>query len=202
MTDLDHLAELAADILHGINPTATTALGDDPAAALRPVVQAVLHDEAAQRWADQQLAETKLRSADFRNGIAMDIEPARESVARWVGAARAMLGEAPNYTETPIEMHVKVAESPERFAFVLQRVAPGALTPHQARQRAETALAEVLGIVAAWCVEANDIGGVDAGDLAWRLKEAGHQLPDTDEADTETPAAAPARQLDEGTETS
>jgi hypothetical protein len=65
----------------------------------------------------------------------MEIEPAREMVAQWVGAARAMLGDAPNYSETPIEMEVKVAESPERFAFVLQRV--GKLTPHQARQQAE-----------------------------------------------------------------
>ncbi|MFC8124679.1 hypothetical protein [Streptomyces sp. NPDC057302] len=94
-------------------------------------------DEARERWIQKQLDETGLRAADFRNGMAMEIEPAREIVAHWVGAARAMLGDAPNYTETPIEMEVKVGESPERFAFVLQRVAPGALTPHQARQRAE-----------------------------------------------------------------
>ncbi|WP_149563198.1 hypothetical protein [Streptomyces cacaoi] len=94
-------------------------------------------EEARERWIQQQLAETGLRAADFRNGMTMEIEPARELVAHWVGAARAMLGDAPNYTETPIEMHVKVSESPERFAFVLQRVAPNALTPHQARQDAE-----------------------------------------------------------------
>jgi hypothetical protein len=95
-------------------------------------------DEAArERWIETQLAETRLRSADFRSGMSMEIEPARELVAHWVGAARAMLGDAPNYSETPIEMEVKVGESPERFAFVLQRVAPDALTPHQARQRAE-----------------------------------------------------------------
>ncbi|WP_327655721.1 hypothetical protein [Streptomyces sp. NBC_00483] len=94
-------------------------------------------EEARDRWIEKQLAETGLKAMDFRNGMAMEIEPARELVAHWVGAARAMLGDAPNYTETPIEMEVKVGESPERFAFVLQRVAPGALTPHQARQRAE-----------------------------------------------------------------
>lgn len=94
-------------------------------------------EEARERWIQQQLAETGLRAADFRNGMTMEIEPARELVAHWVGAARAMLGDAPNYSETPIEMHVKVGESPERFAFVLQRVAPDALTPHQARQEAE-----------------------------------------------------------------
>jgi hypothetical protein len=40
--------------------------------------------------------------------------------------------------------------------------------------------AAVLRIVSAWCVEANDIGGVDAGDLAFRLDQAGHPLPDVD----------------------
>ncbi|MGW1246956.1 hypothetical protein [Streptomyces sp. NPDC002535] len=92
-------------------------------------------EEARERWIQKQLNETGLKAMDFRNGMAMEIQPARELVAHWVGAARAMLGDAPNYTETPIEMEVKVGESPERFAFVLQRV--GKLTPHQARQRAE-----------------------------------------------------------------
>lgn len=92
-------------------------------------------EEARERWIQKQLDETGLKAMDFRNGMAMELEPARELVAHWVGAARAMLGDAPNYSETPIEMEVKVGESPERFAFVLQRV--GKLTPHQARQQAE-----------------------------------------------------------------
>lgn len=93
--------------------------------------------EARERWIQKQLEETGLRAVDFRNGMHMDIEPAREMCAHWVGAARAMLGDAPNYSETPVEMEVKVGESPERFAFILQRVAFGALTPHEARQKAE-----------------------------------------------------------------
>ncbi|WP_329126160.1 hypothetical protein [Streptomyces sp. NBC_01353] len=91
--------------------------------------------EARDRWIQKQLDETGLKAMDFRNGMSMEIEPARELVAHWVGAARAMLGDAENYSETPIEMEVKVGESPERYAFVLQRV--GKLTPHQARQQAE-----------------------------------------------------------------
>ncbi|MFD0358282.1 hypothetical protein ACFVHW_31815 [Streptomyces sp. NPDC127110] len=115
--------------------------------------------EARERWIQQQLDETGLKSMDFRNGMTMDLEPARDMVAQWVGAARAMLGDAPNYTETPIEMVVKVAEDPERYAFTLQRV--GKLTPHQARQqaeqraeRAEAALARVRALAAdmrTWC---------------------------------------------------
>jgi hypothetical protein len=117
-------------------------------------------DEARERWIQKQLDETGLKAMDFRNGMSMEIEPAREMVAHWVGAARAMLGDAPNYSETPIEMEVKVAESPERFAFVLQRV--GKLTPHQARQqaeqraeRAEAALREVLAV--AEVIETNGV---------------------------------------------
>lgn len=92
-------------------------------------------EEARERWIQKQLDETGLKAMDFRNGMTMEIEPAREMVAHWVGAARAMLGDAPNYSETPIEMEVKVGEDPQRFAFILQRV--GKLTPHQARQQAE-----------------------------------------------------------------
>jgi hypothetical protein len=92
-------------------------------------------EEARERWIEKQLAATSIKSMDFRNGIDMELAPARDMVAAWVGAARTMLGDAENYTETPIEMVVKVAEEPERYAFVLQRV--GKLTPHQARQAAE-----------------------------------------------------------------
>lgn len=112
-------------------------------------------EEARERWIQKQLDETGLKAMDFRNGMTMELEPARELVAHWVGAARAMLGDAPNYTETPIEMVVKVGESPERFAFVLQRV--GKLTPHQARQqaeqragRAEAAIERVRRLAACW----------------------------------------------------
>jgi hypothetical protein len=37
-----------------------------------------------------------------------------------------------------------------------------------------------LRIVSDWCIEANECGGVDAGDLAFRLTSAGYQLPDDD----------------------
>lgn len=36
----------------------------------------------------------------------------------------------------------------------------------------------ILDIVNNWCIEANDVGGVDATDLAFRLLEAGYALPD------------------------
>lgn len=40
-----------------------------------------------------------------------------------------------------------------------------------------TDLEKVLRIVGGWVVEAHDLGGVDAGDLTWRLEEAGFPLP-------------------------
>jgi hypothetical protein len=92
-------------------------------------------EEARERWIDKTLNETGIKAMDFRNGMSMELEPAREMVAHWVGAARGMLGDAENYSETPVEMEVKVGESPERFVFTLQRA--GKLTPHQARQKAE-----------------------------------------------------------------
>lgn len=94
-------------------------------------------EEARERWIQKQLDETGIRSVDFRNGMHMDVEPARELLAHWVAAARTMLGDAPNYSETKLEMDVKVAESPELYTLVIQRHAPGALTPHEARKQAE-----------------------------------------------------------------
>lgn len=104
-------------------------------------------EEARERWIARELEKTGLRSVNFRNGMSMEIEPAREMVAAWVGAARAMLGDAENYSETPIEMVVKVAEDPERYAFVLQRV--GRLTPHEARQQAEAEVKRLRAELAA-----------------------------------------------------
>lgn len=175
------LSEIAADALDDVCPATMTALGDDPAGSMRPVVEAVLAEAAAERWIEKQLAETGLRSVDFRNGVEMNIVSARELLAHWVAAARTMLGDAPNYTETRLEMDVKVAESPELYTLVVQRHTPGALTPHEARQKAEKGLTDVLGIVSAWYVEANDSGGMDVDALAWRLEEAGYPLPADDE---------------------
>lgn len=47
---------------------------------------------------------------------------------------------------------------------------------------AEAAAAEVLRIVSDWCTEANENGGVDAGDLAWRLEQAGYPLPSEEQS--------------------
>ncbi|EFC80088.1 hypothetical protein [Parafrankia sp. EUN1f] len=85
------------------------------------------------------------------DGVHLSLQPAREVVALWAAAARGMLGDAPNYAETPIsmpadvdegradgrgiEMTVSRAGEMDEFIFRLQRA--GRLTPHQAREAAE-----------------------------------------------------------------
>lgn len=165
ITDLaEYAAELLADHDHANCHVSTETL--------RPVIEAVLAEASAQRWLNKQLAETGIRAMDFRNGASMELEPAREMVAHWVGAARGMLGDAPNYSETPIEMVVKVGEDPERFAFTLQRV--GKLTPHQARQQAERERDSVLRLVAGWYAssEGRHVLAEDLAAAGYPLSEA------------------------------
>ena len=112
---------------------------------LTEAVMAEIEQEAIDRMAATFVDETRLKSMDFRNGATMDIEPAREIVMAWVAAARALLGDAPNYCETEVdygradppgtEMDVKLAGEFEHYVFRIQR--RGKLTPHQARQAAE-----------------------------------------------------------------
>jgi hypothetical protein len=105
-----------------------------PKAALAvDAVLAVVDEECVNRLAAEFIADTKLRSMDFTNGARMDMEPAREAAALWVGAARGLLEGAENYSE--ISMEFKTAGDVQRYAFTCQKV--GKLTPHEARRKAE-----------------------------------------------------------------
>lgn len=109
------------------------------------IVLSVCDEETARRLAAKLIADTGIRAMDFRHGVSMDLEPARDAVALWVGIARGMLNDGPNYSETRVdfgledppgvEMTVGLAGGPERFVFRLQRA--GRLTPHEARCQAE-----------------------------------------------------------------
>lgn len=96
-------------------------------------VLSVVDEECVNRLAAQFIADTKLRSMEFRDGARMEMEPAREAAALWVGAARGLLDGAENYSE--ISMEFKVAGDYQRYAFTCQKV--GKLTPHEARRKAE-----------------------------------------------------------------
>ncbi len=94
-------------------------------------------DQAAQALVDQ----TQMKGLSVKDGTAtLELVPPHELVLAWVEAARGMLGDAPNYSETRIdfpktEMEVKAAGEYERYVFTLQRA--GKLTPHEARKQAE-----------------------------------------------------------------
>jgi hypothetical protein len=55
-----------------------------------------------------------------------------------------------------------------------------ALTSHEAKQRPEQQYVDALRIVDEWITEANSLDGLDAGNLIWRLEQAGRQLPEAD----------------------
>lgn len=96
-----------------------------------------LHREAA----DALVNQAKFKSMSVEEGAAvLNLESPREIVIAWVWAARAMLGDAPNYSETRIDfpsasMEVKAAGEVERYVFTVQRA--GRVTPHEARLAAE-----------------------------------------------------------------
>jgi len=117
---------------------AVTAVTGDPQAApgIADAVLTVCDEEAVNRMAARLLDDTRIRSMDFRNGMHMELQPARELAALWVGAARGMLGDAPNY----VEMETHLAGDPQRYVFRVERC--GHLTPHQARIQAEERAAD------------------------------------------------------------
>lgn len=160
-------ARLRAAAIGAVLGTAMTrGTGIDPG-AMEALAEALLHDrglaelvtdavidvidsDARANMLDHYVRQYAITSMDYRNGVTMDLKPAREMVAHWVAAAVAYLEGAPNYvtvdqdTEDPgITMGVGLAGAGERYSFTLQRVAPGKLTPHEARQRAENRLATV-----------------------------------------------------------
>ncbi|GAA0704822.1 hypothetical protein GCM10010193_69780 [Kitasatospora atroaurantiaca] len=101
-------------------------------------------EKARKRWIKNQEKQLGIKYADFRAGRwEMDLAMGREMAAAYVAMAKTLLGDAPNYTETKLEFDVKIAESPETYTLVVQRHAPGALTPHEARQRSEAELGRV-----------------------------------------------------------
>ena len=67
------------------------------------------------------------------------------SLAPWFGQLFAH--------ETRIEFDVKIAESPELYTLAVQRHGPGALTPHEARQRAEATVDRAQTLANLWAAK-------------------------------------------------
>lgn len=181
------------EILKHLSPKSANKLS---AADAQVAAEALLDDAVAQRWISEQMAQVGIKAAEFREGTAMmELEPAREMVAMWVGACRGLIGVGPNYSETiltdrvdhlanlgdKVEMGVKVAESTDKYIITVQRDAFGAMTPHEARMKAERRLDELVKAVWKWIVDVNDGAGYDSGDLGYTLEQLGHPAPPDEE---------------------
>lgn len=164
------------------------------------VAEALLEDAVAQRWVTEQMSQIGIRAAEYRNGTAtMDLEPAREMVAMWVGACRGLIGAGPNYSETvltdrvdhlanrgdKVEMGVKVAESPDKYVITVQRDAFDAITPHEARRKAEGERDKLVRTVWKWIADVNDGAGYDTGDLGYSMEKLGFPAPPDEELEGE-----------------
>ncbi len=99
--------------------------------------------EAVERYAADLANQVHIRSMEIRGGtFSLSLEDAREMTAAYVATARAMLGDAENYSETrvdfpseKVELELKLAGEVDRYVFTVQRA--GKLTPHEARVKAE-----------------------------------------------------------------
>lgn len=188
------LGGVLLELLKRVSPKAAKKLPEQDA---QQVVEALLEDAVAQRWITEQMAQVGIRAAEYRNGTAtMDLEPAREMVAMWVGACRGLIGTGPNYSETvltdrvdhlanrgdKVEMGVKVAESTDKYIITVQRDAFGTMTPHEARMKAERRAEELSSEVWGWIIAVNDGAGYDADDLIQIMERLGFPPPpDPDE---------------------
>jgi hypothetical protein len=185
MNESDELTDRLRELLQYFHPAAAAEFSSDE---LRAVVEELLSGAATQKWVADQMAETKIRTADFRKGVAMELEPARDMAAALVAAARTLLMGGENYCESvytkpedadraSYSMDVSIPELPERYTLTVQVVAPGKLTPHEARMRAE----KVIGKTWQWIADVNDGAGYDTGDLGYMLEQNGFPPPPDDE---------------------
>lgn len=191
------LGVVLLELLKQVNPKSAKKL---PEADAQIVVEALLEDAVAQRWVTEQMSQIGIRAAEYRNGTAtMDLEPAREMVAMWVGACRGLIGTGPNYSETvltdrvdhlanrgdKVEMGVKVAESTDKYIITVQRDAFDAITPHEARRKAEDERDKLARTVWKWIADVNDGAGYDTGDLGYSLEKLGFPPPPDEELEEE-----------------
>jgi hypothetical protein len=145
-TETHEWEAIRAAAIEAVRAAITVPWPDSDVEEVADAVLAVCDEEAINRMADVFVNETRIRAMDFRNGVDMDLVPSQTLVANWVAAAKTWLDDAGarNYTETAVEfpgekvsVEVKLAGEAERFVFILQRVGPGKLTPHEARKQAD-----------------------------------------------------------------
>lgn len=112
---------------------------DDLAEQVTDAVLSVVDEETVRALCAEHIKNTMIRSMDFRNGAHLELQPARDMIAYWVGAARVLLDGAENYSETTCEFGIP--EDAQRYSFVVQKA--DKLTPHEARRKAEAERGEL-----------------------------------------------------------
>lgn len=131
MNESDELTDRLRELLQHFHPAAAAEFSSDE---LRAVVEELLSGAATQKWVADQMAETKIRTADFRKEVAMELKPARDMAATLVAAARALLMGGENYSESvytkpedadraSYSMDVSISELPERYTLTVQVMA-------------------------------------------------------------------------------
>jgi hypothetical protein len=185
---LPKLSVRLEELLRHFHPAAAAEFTEEQ---LDIIAEEFMRDSTAQKWTEKQLDETKIRTMDFRNGVKMELQPAQELAAAWVAAARTMLMDAENYTETTYvtnpehlsasySMDVAIPQLPERYTLTVQWVAPGKLTPHEGRQKAEAERDALLELVQQWIAAQGAGQGAEVGDLISLLERGG--FPQSKEA--------------------
>jgi hypothetical protein len=123
-------------------------------------VLSVIDEETVRAVCAEIIKETYIKSMDFRDGAAMEIEPSRLAAYNWVGAARGLLGDAPNYAEAT--MQFGIAEDPQRYVFTVRKA--DGMTPHEARRKAERERDDALADLQAAREQLAALAGQTTGD--------------------------------------
>lgn len=134
--------QLRSDAIRAVCEALNT--GTPAAAPAVDAVLSVIDEETVRALCAEHIKNTGIRSMEFRDGATMQFKAARELAAHWVGASRALLEGADNYSETTMTFGIP-EDFPNRYSFVVQRV--GKLTPHEARRKAEAERDEALAEV-------------------------------------------------------
>lgn len=99
MIETDETAGLPERLHELLKHFNAAAANEFPSDDIKVVTEEFLQDAAVQKWTAKQMDGMRIKSMDFRNGVSMELEPARGMVAVWVAAARTLLMDAENYSE-------------------------------------------------------------------------------------------------------
>jgi hypothetical protein len=111
--------------------------------------------------------------------IVYDVVSCKPESGGMIEVYRTNTGQVP----PPSQRDIKAIRTRDAFArhFYGAGWPDAAISGDADRQAMLVAFDKVIQVVNDWCVEYNNEGGIDAGDLAWRLEAAGYALPPDDD---------------------